>query len=249
MTDDTLVYYGSEVKALDGGRFGGRAVVFGDETKTDLSPYRDYMTAETDYWVDDDEWGQFSVPIVYNHGLDPELKRTRLGLATFTKSDDHLWAEGQLKLRDAYEKEHAGKLKAIMAMIADGRLGLSTGVPGHLVEREKVGEAHWLKSWPVRIAELSLTPTPAEPRTSVVALKSLTDDDPPPESVGRVKTLQQAASVLRWAKGCPDLNAIKAEAIDDLHAAWLDYRNSRRDPVKDRASRDTCNRLLSLLKG
>jgi hypothetical protein len=248
MTDDTLVYYGSEVKALDGGRFGGRAVVFGDETKTDLSPYRDYMTAETDYWVDDDEWGQFSVPIVYNHGLDPELKRTRLGLATFTKSDDHLWAEGQLKLRDAYEKEHAGKLKAIMAMIADGRLGLSTGVPGHLVEREKVGEAHWLKSWPVRIAELSLTPTPAEPRTSAVALKSLTDDEPP-ESAGFVQSLKHAESALRWARGRRDLNGAKTEAIDAVRAAWLDYRHSIVDPAKVAAGRDTVDRLLARLKG
>src|SRR5690606_17542093 len=46
-----------------------------------------------------------------------------------------------------------------------------SGALSHLVEREPAGKAAFIKSW--FVGEVSLTPTPAEPRNSVVSLKSL----------------------------------------------------------------------------
>lgn len=185
---DIMVYHGGSIKFLDefkdatsrGFRFGGSAGVFGNETKTDLSPHKDFMTAETDYWIDDDEWGTPSAtaPVILNHGMDPVLKKLKLGKATYTKRAADIWAEGILRLRAEFEEKYGEHFDHIKAMVESGKLGLSTGVPGHLVEREKRGEsAHWLKLWPLDRSELSLTPTPAEPRTSVVALKSLMGDE------------------------------------------------------------------------
>jgi HK97 family phage major capsid protein len=58
-------------------------------------------------------------------------------------------------------------------------MGISSGAAGHLVERVKTNGGNFIAQWP--IGEVSLTPTPAEPR-NVVSLKSLlngaTGDDP-----------------------------------------------------------------------
>src|SRR5262249_42472734 len=64
--------------------------------------------------------------------------------------------------------------EAIRELVAQGVLGFSTGAVAHLVGRTKGAVAGTMQivSWP--IAELSLTPTPAEPRTiGVTELKAL----------------------------------------------------------------------------
>jgi len=77
-----------------------------------------------------------------------------------------------MKLREDYEK-------AIEEMVRRKKMGISSGAAGHLVERVKTEGGNFISQWP--IGEVSLTPTPAEPR-NVVSLKSLlngaTSDDP-----------------------------------------------------------------------
>jgi HK97 family phage major capsid protein len=91
-------------------------------------------------------------------------------MATAEFQDVGVWVETQLEMRDEYEKR-------LMELAAAGKLGWSSGAAGHLVEREQVGKSYHIKSWP--IAEASLTPTPAEPRNTVISVKSLFDNIQP----------------------------------------------------------------------
>lgn len=121
---------------------GGYGVVFGG---ADLEG--DTFTPETDYDLD-------LVPmkrVYYDHTLG-DVKHA-LGEATKTITDDvGLWVEAQLDRSKDY-------VEAVLKLIEEGVLGWSSGSIGHLVRRED----NVIKAWPV--AELSLTPTPAEPRT------------------------------------------------------------------------------------
>src|SRR5262249_6614776 len=101
---------------------------------------------------------------LYDHGLDRTIKKRLLGRATVAVDDAGVWVEGQLSLRDEYERK-------IYEMAKSGKLGWSSGAAAHLVERTPKGKSFHLDAW--RIAEASLTPVPVEPRTMAVPLKSL----------------------------------------------------------------------------
>lgn len=159
---ETIVLFGDAVKALGDGKIGGYLVRYGNPEQTDISPMRDYFTAETDFDIED---GAKST-VYYQHGLDPVLKRRKLGTATLKRDEFGVWAEAQLDVRDKYEQ-------FIYQMAENGKMGWSSGVPSHLVEREQVGTAHHIKHWPLG-KDASLTPTPAEPRNAALPLKSLT---------------------------------------------------------------------------
>ena len=100
--------------------------------------------------------------------MDSTLKKRVIGKAKTKVDDVGVWADSQMDLRDEYEK-------AIYAMAESGKLGYSSGALPHLVEREPVGKAFHIKTW--FIGEASLTPTPAEPRNTVMSLKSLLPSD------------------------------------------------------------------------
>ena len=166
--DDLLVTFGDdlEIKRLeDGGlEVKGWAVRFTGPDDTDLEG--DYFTSDTDFGPSKE------VGLYYHHGMDKQLGRKRIGTAELEKKDAGLWMQAQMKLREDYEK-------AIEDMIRRKKMGISSGAAGHLVERVKTDGGNLIKQWV--IAEVSLTPTPAEPR-NVVSLKSLlngaTGDDP-----------------------------------------------------------------------
>lgn len=152
------------LKALGDGKIGGYLVRFSTATDPDLT--NDYFDAATDYDIEDGA----KTSIYYNHGTDSTLKRRKLGTGTLTMQDAGVWLEAQLQLRDEYEK-------AVYSLVEKGKAGLSSGTAPHLVEREPVGKAQHITRWPLGL-DASITPTPAEPRTSVVALKSLIPDPP-----------------------------------------------------------------------
>jgi len=162
---EALVLFGGAVKALGDGRIGGYLVTYSTAQDPDLSEFRDYFTAETDFDLDD---GAGKASVYYAHGQDPHLGKRRLGKATLKADDAGVWAETQLALRDEYEKK-------IYELATAGKLGWSSGSTSHLVERKSIGDAHQVLHWP--ITEASLTPTPAEPRCGAVALKSLSVPD------------------------------------------------------------------------
>jgi HK97 family phage major capsid protein len=158
MTDDNLIYYGAAVKDLGGGKVGGYLVRWSGPQDTDTTG--DFFTNNTDLGVSEGS----SLPVYYQHGYDSQLKSKRIGRGQAKFDDVGLWFEAQLELRDEYER-------AIYELAQAGKLGWSSGAAGHLVEREQIGKAWHIKSWP--IAEASLTPTPAEPRNSAIPIKSL----------------------------------------------------------------------------
>lgn len=108
---------------------------------------------ETDFWFKYLP-ADMSRPLMWDHAFD----RTGPGLAPIgvvkriTQDDLGLWFEATIdRASDFGEMIHR--------LIEMGVVGASTGAPLHLVERS----GSTIKSWP--IVELSLTPTPADPRT------------------------------------------------------------------------------------
>jgi HK97 family phage major capsid protein len=152
------------LKALGDGKIGGYLVRFSTADDPDLT--NDYFDAATDYDIEDGA----KTAIYYNHGIDATLKRRKLGTGTLSIQDAGVWLEAQLAMRDEYEK-------AVYSLVEKGKAGLSSGTAPHLVEREQAGKSQHITRWPLGL-DASITPTPAEPRTSVVALKSLIPDPP-----------------------------------------------------------------------
>jgi phage head maturation protease len=172
MDDRTMVYFGGQCKALDDkGKVGGYLVLFGTADATDASEQRDFFTPETDFGLDLSTTSR----MLYHHGLDGTIGAKSLGTggAGLKADATGVWMEGQLDLRDEYERK-------IHAMVKAGKMGLSSGTASHLIRREKQANgSNKVLSWPLGL-DASLTPTPAEPRTQAVALKSLL----PPEVKG-----------------------------------------------------------------
>lgn len=188
---DALVFYGGAVKALGDGRVGGYGVLFTTANDPDLQG--DYFTKSTDLELD----GRESLLAIWDHGLDPVLKRRKLGRAKYRIDDAGVWFETKLDESNDYEKAIYGLAKA-------GKLGWSTGSAPHLVERTPVKKAFELKSWP--IIEVSLTHMPVEPRTAAIPLKSVEHaalttlleaeqaNQPPPPPPFSTKALDEALS-------------------------------------------------------
>lgn len=161
---DRLVYFGSPVKMLPGGKVGGYLVTFSGPSDPDLVD--DFFTKETEFGPN------HTPPLLYHHGLDGTVKSRIIGETEWKIDDVGVWVEAQLSMRDEYERE-------IQKMIEAGKLGWSSGAVGHAVERERVGKAYHIKTW--IIGEASLTPTPAEPRNSAIPVKSLLPEEEPAE--------------------------------------------------------------------
>lgn len=121
----------------------GRGIVYGGR---DLQG--DTFTAETDLG---DTRSFVGLPVYWDHSLGS--LRGQIGtVKAWIPDDDGIDVEIELDRNNRY-------IQQVMALVKQGKMGLSTGALSHLVER-KSGE---LKRWIV--GEISLTPTPAEPRT------------------------------------------------------------------------------------
>jgi len=160
--DDKLIYYGDSLKVIsqtnDQAVVGGYVARYGSPKDTDAD--REYFTTETDFDIKSGE----ERSVYFHHGLDRNLKNRRLGRATITYDEVGAWAESVIELSDRYAQK-------IVQFIKEGRLGYSSGTAPHLVERQPVEGATHIKYWP--IAEVSITPTPAEPRNRVYQIKSI----------------------------------------------------------------------------
>lgn len=160
MNDETLIQFGSAIKALGNGKVGGYLVRFSDASAPDLDG--EFFTKATDFDVEPGD----PTRIYYKHGLDPVLKRRKLGTGTLAIDDVGVWVEAQLSLRDDYEA-------AIYGMAEAGKLGWSSGTLPNLVEKEAAGKAIHIKAWPLG-KDASMTPTPAAGliATQVTTLKT-----------------------------------------------------------------------------
>lgn len=165
---ETFVCYGGEAKSISDDMVGGYLVKFSDPSTTDLEG--DFFTKETDFGLDDDTGVS---RVLYDHGLDGAFKKAKIGTATIGVDDVGVWIKAQIDLRKAYGELVAKKYgKALKDLIAAKALGWSSGTVGHLIEKQRMGGANWIKSWPLGL-DASLTPVPADPRTLVTSIKSL----------------------------------------------------------------------------
>lgn len=175
-TDDTIVMFGSPIKALGGGKVGGYLVRFTDENTPDL--VGDFFNAKTDFDFDDGD----KTTVYYNHGLDDTLKTRKLGTGTLKKDEHGVWVEAQLQMRDAYERW-------IYEMVESGKMGWSSGTLPNLVEVEAVGKSQWIKFWPLG-KDASITPTPA---AGLVATQAVTLKAWAESNTGQQALAQQVA--------------------------------------------------------
>jgi HK97 family phage major capsid protein len=166
---EEVVAWGNEIKAValeDGAvKLSGYLVTFGSPDELDLTGDFFCPPPETDYGdaTESDVYFNHRQPV--RVGNEVVEYKARLGKANLTYTDEGIIAEIIIKARNAYEK-------AIAAAGLAGKLGWSSGTAGHLVDREAVGKAWQIKTWTLGI-DASLTPTPAEPRNTVISLKSL----------------------------------------------------------------------------
>jgi len=141
-----------QVKAITDDHFtiAGYGVVYGGR---DLEG--DTFAVDTDYMLD-------TVPepvVLFDHAQ--EIKSVLGRVTKISQKEAGLWMEAQIRRATDYAEQ-------VLELVKNGKLGYSTGSVAHLVERLKGN----IKRWP--IYELSLTPTPAEPRTlGVEYLKGL----------------------------------------------------------------------------
>jgi phage head maturation protease len=156
----TLVNFGSAIKADDSGRVRGYLVRFGGQ---DLEG--DYFTKETDFGRPMKSGDRVPMNLYYHHGQDRIIGKSRIGTGYITMDDKGLWYEAQVEMADEYQKMIADLAKS-------GKLGYSSGATGHMVERKKSADGRYeITRWP--IGEASLTPTPAEPMNMVKSLKDM----------------------------------------------------------------------------
>ena len=200
--EETLIAFGSELKALGEGKVGGYLVRFSTAEDPDLTG--DFFTKDTDLHYPPE------MPVLYNHGLDKTIKKRVIGKASVSIDDVGAWAEAQLNLRDEYEKE-------IYKLVEAGKLGYSSGALSHLVEREPAGKAAFIKSW--FVGEVSLTPTPAEPRNSVVSLKSLIPDEAALPIDEKETSIHQGENKMEETIDIKALVAAEIKAMKDAEAA------------------------------
>ena len=198
---ETLVWQGGEVKALnDDGKVGGYLVLFSTANDPDLAS--DFFTAKTDFG------DATKSTILYHHGLDSTIKATKLGAGSLKVDEVGVWIEGQLELRDEYEQ-------AIFELARKGKLGWSSGTASHLVSRKSVGKSYEITSWPLGL-DASLTPTPCEPRTSAIPLKSVSVEDLPSlvaeEAPAGIKVEITGEEARTFLKQYAELNSSQVEA-------------------------------------
>ena len=159
----TLVNFGSAIKADDNGRVRGYLVRFGG---ADLEG--DYFTKNTDFGRPMSSGVRVPMNLYYHHGQDKTIGKSRIGLGFITMDDKGLWYESQVEMADQYQN-------MIQELAKSGKLGYSSGATGHMVERKKMSDGRYeITRWP--IGEASLTPTPAEPMNMVKSLKDMYGD-------------------------------------------------------------------------
>jgi len=161
MNNDSMVYFGGQVKALADGKVGGYGVLFSGPDDPDVE--HDYFTKSTNFFIDSGD----QRPILYRHGMHPMIKSEMLGKATLTIDDAGVFLEGEINDRFRYKKQ-------IMELIKRGDLGWSSGSMSHLVTKTANGKSFEIITWP--LGEVSLTTRPVDGRTLALPLKSLEDE-------------------------------------------------------------------------
>lgn len=148
-----VIAIGGGVKAVGDGKVEGYLVTFTGPDRPDLEG--EYFDSETNFTRKSGD----NIGVFFHHGLDGTIKTRHIGDGTVTVDNVGIFVQGQLKLRDAYER-------AIYRLVQDGKMGWSSGTVANLIERD----GPYIKQWV--LAEASITPTPAEHRNQVVSARA-----------------------------------------------------------------------------
>lgn len=195
-TVDTIKSLPQSVKAIGDYMVKGKGIVYGGFDLT-----KDRFTPDTDLGGSRPFEG---MPVFYDHALGGI--KSQIGMVkAWTPTDDGIDVEIELDRRHKYA-DH------VMKLVESGALGLSTGAVSHLVERQPVKGGYEIKRW--HVAEISLTPEPAEPRTATEVKSkeadsvSMATDDATPDD-----TLDTQTESLEETKAMP--NGIDNARIDE----------------------------------
>jgi hypothetical protein len=148
------------VKAVGNGKIEGLLVRFTSPSELDL--VGDYFDAQSNLGLEDGD----ALPLLWHHGLDPEIGKNAIGKGTVKRTPAGWWFTAWLNMRSEYEKY-------IYKMAELGKLGYSSQADPSTVVRVPVSgkaNAHYLKSW--WVIEGSVTPTPMDPGNNI-SIKSL----------------------------------------------------------------------------
>lgn len=189
--DISLVYPGSEVKALGDGRIGGILAPFATPSNPD--PQGDFFTPNTDFWLNVNQ----RCGVVWHHGLKA-LGPKLLGVVDMTLGEAGLEGIATLDLGDP-------DAKAIYERAERGECYWSTGSTSRLTSRRDVGVAREIVRWP--IVEASLTDSPVDRRAKAWSIKAIVDGEIEPEQE-RMPLIDRAKA---WVA---DAEAI-ADALED----------------------------------
>jgi len=173
----------------------------------------DTFTKDTDYMLD-------VVPepvVLYDHAQ--EIKSVFGKVTKIDKRDAGLWMEAQISRSKQYAEN-------ILELIKSGRLGYSTGSVAHLVERLKGNIKRWA------IYEVSLTPTPAEPRTIGVSQLKINAD-------AGVQMAEDNASKGELPKGAKSVQDIPAKADAITNNIKGDIKMSDAEKVVEKTTEAT----------
>jgi hypothetical protein len=126
--------------------YTGLGVAFGGKDLTG-----DTFTKDTQFGFERSVKG---MPLFLDHTLDGE--KDPIGSVLDAKTDDvGVWFQFQIDKRHKYAEK-------IKQLIDNGQLGLSTGALPHVVIRDRGNIKRWITG------ELSVTATPADPRTHII---------------------------------------------------------------------------------
>lgn len=158
---EILIAFGGEIKALeekDGkGGFEGYLVRYSDSENPDL--VGDFFTKSTELFVEEGS----IIPVLYDHGLNATLKRRKIGRAKTAYKDAGLFIQGELDLRDDFEKAVYEEL------VKKGKAGLSSGAASHMVTRKRSDKKGITEILEWGVAEASITPAHTELENTVEA--------------------------------------------------------------------------------
>ena len=222
MNENQLIHLGSNVKMTENNEVSGYLVLYGSPDEADFDG--DYFTDKTDFDLVE---GKGTATMYFNHGFDPMLKTHKLNRgikAEIGQDDMGVWIRGKLDEADAYDKM---VIELIKARQKEGKsLGWSSGVPSHLVEREKTGNAYHVKTWSLG-ADASLTHTPADYRNKatykglkLLPLSQSNDAELNVAEVGETKATEGDANnlhiqITRGEHMSDETQNVKPEATDN----------------------------------
>lgn len=198
MTDDSLVFFGGDVKATGDGKVAGYLVRYGFGPD-DADVQGDYFVPNCDFGLDTTS----KFRIYYHHGLDKEFGKRSYGIGEVKGLPDGLWIDGTIDLS-------TDPGRRLYGLVERGECGWSSGSSDRFVERERDTKGKSaIKSWPLNDASVSRKPV--DGRNRAIAIKSLIES-PQDEGTVSASLVEQTDALVSRASELAGLFGTVADA-------------------------------------